>query len=128
MIKLENVAASEIAILLSNLLGLIVDALAFAVDFARAGTVERAEDVQERRFARAGGPDDADKLASVNFQIDAAKDRHLRPLEEAALDSNGFEHHFRLPGFRHRGLQKGDILLFLSWFSVVWFILRASKK
>ena len=39
----------------------------------RVGRVERADQVQQRRLARAARPHDADELARVHVQVDAAQ-------------------------------------------------------
>ena len=48
-------------------LGAAVDALAGDLDGAGLGAVERAEEVQERRLARARAPDDGHELARAHL-------------------------------------------------------------
>ena len=51
------------------------------VTVPRARRVEPAEQVQQRRLARARAPHDRDALAGVDLEVDAEQHRHrLRPL------------------------------------------------
>ena len=47
------------------------------VDGAVVGLVERAQQVQERALAGARGADDAQELAGIDLQVEAAQHAHL---------------------------------------------------
>ena len=49
--------------------------------------LEAADDVEQRRLARARGPDDREPLAGVNAQVDAGERDHRRIAAEAPADA-----------------------------------------
>jgi hypothetical protein len=51
----------------------------YQLTLARRGHVEAAEDVEQRRFAAAGGAEQHDELAVEELEIDAAQRLHRRP-------------------------------------------------
>ena len=46
------------------------DGLAVDADLARGGTIQAADQIEERRLSGAGGADDGDHLAARDVQID----------------------------------------------------------
>ena len=57
--------------------GQVGDGLAVDADLAGAGTIEPADQIEERGFAGAGGPDDGDHLAARDLEIDRFERGHL---------------------------------------------------
>src|SRR5262245_59757547 len=56
-----------------------VDLLAVDPDFARYRRQEAGDDIEQRRLAAAGWPDDADELGSADIQSDFLDARHFAP-------------------------------------------------
>ena len=58
------------------------------LNFAFIWPLEAGHDHEQRRFAGAGGPDDADRLAFADCQIDIAQDMHTsRAAAETEVDA-----------------------------------------
>ena len=76
VVELEDEAERLVAQLIAALRRQVVDASAVEEDFALVGPVEGAEQVQQRALAGAGGADDAEELARLDLQIEAAQ--HFR--------------------------------------------------
>ena len=55
-------------------LGEPVDALAGNLDLAGVGAIDAAEQVEQRRLARAGRPHDGDEIAAGDRQIEMVED------------------------------------------------------
>src|SRR5262245_490634 len=92
MVELEDEAEGLVAQPVALLGGQVVDAVAFEKDGAVVGPIERADEVQERAFAGAGGADDAKELTVRDFEIEAAQ--HLDLVRVAAvrlLQSDGVQ-------------------------------------
>ena len=76
MVKLENEAERLIAQLVALLGRHIVDTAALQIDAALVGTVQGAQQVQQRAFAGAGRADDAEELAVFDGEVQPAQDRN----------------------------------------------------
>ena len=76
VVELEDEAEGLVAQLVAAARRQVVDALAVEMDLALVGPVEDAEQVQQRALAGAGGADDAQELARMHLQVEAAQ--HFR--------------------------------------------------
>ena len=74
MVELKNEAKRAVAQPIALARTEAVDALAVEHHRSRVRPVERAEQVEQRTLAGAGCPDDGEKLAALDVEIDALKD------------------------------------------------------
>ena len=63
----------------------VVDAIAFKVNLALVGRVERGEEMQQRALATTAGSDDGDELAFANGELDALEHGNLQRALAVAL-------------------------------------------
>ena len=76
MVRLKNETDLLAANRGESLLGEVREFLAVQPDAAAGGGVERAEDVEQRAFAGAGGTNNREGIAALDNELDAAKHRH----------------------------------------------------
>src|SRR5262249_37294707 len=77
MIELEDVTERLIAEQIALVGGQVIDATAIEIDSPLVWPIQRAEQVQERALAGAGGADDAEKFAACQLEIEPAQDWDL---------------------------------------------------